>query len=262
MTRIAAASLPLFVAVVASVIGLSGCSGTMQADPDSQLAETEAASASSVSCLILQTQCLSVLEAGEYSTDAFDFLETGRPAQLTYSVDDGWANSLDRPLGYWFRRAEDRAAAERYEGWGGVFVWGDARAAIQDHTSCSRPPASAMAADAASIAGRLVSLPGLAVTSLDPVPVDGVDALVMDIALAEGAPACSFADPFVPIVVSGDGASDPYAFGIAAGEGMRLYLVDVADRVVAIFIRGPIEGFDELLPEADTLIRSFRFASE
>jgi hypothetical protein len=204
-----------------------------------------------------------VLQPGDYQSTNIDLFGTGRPGQLSYTVPQGWANTLDHQPAYWLRPAVDYAADDSYDGnetTSGIYVWGDVAAARQG-SSCAEWSDETVDTDPTSLSAWMAGLPGLVVTPPTAGTIDGKSLVEFDIMLdAEVAPLCPWGR-FVPLLAGRPGAEDSYMWGIGAGEQMRMRIIDLGDgHTASVIIDGPAEVFDELLQMSEPVIDSLRFS--
>lgn len=115
---------------------------------------------------------------------------------------------------------------------------------------CARGPAPS---DASALARSIQSDPDLETTAPVEVSVGGVEALAMDITVAEGASVCE--------VSGGPGRGD-----LGRGSRMRLYLVDLpegsAKTILAIAVVSREARFDETLEAAAPIIDTIEFHTD
>jgi hypothetical protein len=129
-------------------------------------------------------------------------------------------------------------------------------------TGCEPGPSPA---DAAALAQSIRSDPDLDATDPVAVSVGGVDALQMDVVAAPGASTCAtgFGGPLV-LTDGGDAERGPSGMGEEGGR-MRLYLLDLPERmpaqILAIAITAPDSEFDRVMEEAAPIVDSVEFHS-
>ena len=56
------------------------------------------------------------MAAGTYSSTNTDLVGTGKPGQVSVTVPQGWANTLDHQPAYWLRPVEDYYADPAEDG--------------------------------------------------------------------------------------------------------------------------------------------------
>jgi hypothetical protein len=119
-----------------------------------------------------------------------------------------------------------------------------------------------VASNVAELRAWLTSNPALHVTEPQPVTVGGLDGVQMDIALAPDA-SNGMSDCPVQVCVNvfiGRSTTWAWDWGFAGPEKQRLYLLDAADTVVAIFVDS-LDGttFEEMTQAADEIIPTVSF---
>ncbi len=113
-------------------------------------------------------------------------------------------------------------------------------------------------ASAAAIADWMAALPTLH-ASRSTMTIGGLQAEVVDAKVVDGAATCGWGDV---LIVSRTSKPDPFAYGIGAGQQMRIILVDVLPgRTVAMFLDDQAHpGFDALAAAAMPIVKSFVFS--
>jgi hypothetical protein len=216
-------------------------------------------------CLNPELWCLGVVEAGTYSSLSFaPAVARGVTTRadfgaLVYTVPAGWANSDDWPSMYAIMRGSSYSAGGVNEG----IVTPDtitllARPSAASLDACAEKAASGVGTDRAALTAWILAHPGLSATERPAISIDGLQATVLDLAVADNwTETCDEAKPFVaaPVLI-GD-----YHWALAKGDRMRLILVDLpAGTTVAITI--DVEDpatYDTLVAEAMPIVESFDF---
>ena len=215
-------------------------------------------------CRDVRQDCLGPIEAGTYTSTAFDATGTGDAGQLIYTVPDGWANTGDVPIAYSLRPATDYANDPGSDGGdtaSGIYLWAGTLAAAQP-ADCAGVAAPGVEASASAIATYLASLPGLVVVDGGTIDIDGREGRVLDLAIDPsytGTCPWSAGAPFRSLITFADGGPDRGVWGIDASERLRVILVDDAPgRVVSVWVDGPAGRFDELVTSAMPIIETFQ----
>jgi len=216
-------------------------------------------------CLNPDNGCLGIVEAGTYSSQYFvPAVPAGETLRadfgaLAYTVPVGWANSDDWPSMYTIMRGTSYSAGGVNEG----EVAPDtitllARPSAASLDSCADAAAAGVGTDRAALTAWLVAHPGLSVSERPAIAIDGLQASVLDLAVADDwTETCDTAKPFVaaPVFI-GD-----YHWALAKGDRMRVILVDLpAGNTVAITI--DVEDaatFDALVAETMPIVETFDF---
>jgi len=217
-------------------------------------------------CLNRGAYCLGEIEAGTYSSQNVrpDLPEgAATPPEfgaIRYAVPAGWANSEDASNLYSFMHGDDYAA-------GGVNVGANPPDAVsllvnpfaaRLHAGCPAEREAGIGADRANLGAWLLAHPGLDVTQQADISIDGREASVFDLALADGwTETCPENPPFVaaPIFYNG------YHFALGKDDLMRVILLDVgpgATAAITIEVQD-ISTYDQLIAEAMPIVESFDF---
>ena len=197
-------------------------------------------------CPTRGSDCLGSLEAGTYASVNFDPFDSDAYGQVTYTVPDGWASSLDDKERLTLLPSEGDEAGVH-----GVYVFAD----VAPATDC--PATSLATSGMTAIADAITSTPGLVATT-SVTEVGGVDARVVDISASD--PTC---DGEQPVLSSTSGAAAPWTLAIGEGTRMRIILVDVVDgRTLAVVIASDRDAsaFATLLDESTAVIDSLDFS--
>lgn len=216
-------------------------------------------------CLNPDNACLGIVEAGRYSSQYFvPAVAAGATPRadfgaLAYTVPSGWANSDDWSSMYAIMRGSSYSAGGVNDG----VVTPDtitllARPSAASLDSCAETAAAGVGTDRAALTAWLVAHPGLAVTERPAITIDGLQASVLDLAVADDwTETCDTQNPFVaaPVFI-GD-----YHWALAKGDRMRVILVDLpAGTTVAITIDAEDPAtFDTLVAETMPIVESFDF---
>jgi hypothetical protein len=236
--------------------GTDGCAARLAAVPGSWQRSQ---------CTDTNNWCLGVVESGTYSSQYVDVAtQRGTTPRtdfgaLVYTVPSGWANSDDWPSMYAIMRGSSYAAGGFNEG----VVAPDtitllARPSAASLDACAEKAEPGVGTDRAALTAWILAHPGLVVTEQPAVTIDGLQASVLDLAVADDwTETCDTANPFVaaPVLV-GD-----YHFALAKGDRMRVILVDLpagATAAITIEVEDPAT-FDTLLAEAMPIVESFDF---
>lgn len=239
-------------------------SGTADTSGPSSRASTSGPPATTLRpCRAAVSRCRGELAPGTYSSVETDLLGTGRPGQVTVTVPQGWANTLDHQPAYWLRPAEDYLADPADDGndtSSGIYVWGDVAAAQQGGV-CAEVSDTAVKTDARSLAAWMRTIDGVQAAPRPGERLGGRAATVLDLQLAADPPLCEGA-PYVVLIASRPGAPDAYGWGLGAGDRARLWLVDLGGgHTTGVFVVGPAERFTSLLVRAAPILRSLRLAT-
>lgn len=166
--------------------------------------------------------CLGSLDAGSYSTTAFE-------PKLSYMVPAGWANGEDLPGNVLLSRRDDPE-----EGiWGGSYigVYQNVRAAAP----CGEEAQPGVGTSAAELTAWYRTVPGLEIVGDAPVSVGGLSGVALDFRVSDGWTSPCPLDGVihaVPVIIGG-GVSDLHHV-MGAPLGMRLFLLDWEGGNVAI----------------------------
>ncbi len=192
--------------------------------------------------------CLGAAEAGTYATNRWNPFDGFTYGELTFALpDDTWAVSNDTQAAFFLE------PADRYPGASDVSpllaAWADVAAGTTPDGACSFEANLEPGLGAANIADYIESLASLDVERSQ-IEVGGLPAEQLDVQIVPGGATCTDGGTrFVVLTASRDGVPDHDAYGVAAGQRMRVILVDVApERTVAIYIDDlhPDRGMPEL----------------
>ena len=211
-------------------------------------------------CRVEGRDCLGIVEAGTYSTNRWNPYGEFTYGQATFTLPDGWAVTYDSQAALFLGSADDYAADPDPKPWG-IRLWADVAAAPQDPAQCDEPitnVAPNVGTSAAAIADWMAALPTLH-ASRSTMTIGGLQAEVVDAKVVDGAATCDWGDV---LIVSRTSKPDPFAYGISAGQQMRIILVDVLPgRTVAMFLDDQAHpGFDALAAAAMPIVKSFVFS--
>lgn len=218
-----------------------------------------------IQCLNPNNGCLGIVEAGSYSSQYFvPAVQAGAPTRadfgaLAYTVPAGWANSADWPSMYEIMRGPSYSAGGVNEG----VVTPDAitllaRPSAASLDGCTEAAESGVGTDRADLTAWILAHPGLSVTERPAITVDGLQASVLDLAVADDwTETCDTVNPFVaaPVFI-GD-----YHWALAKGDRMRVILLDLpAGTTVAITVDAEDPAtFDTLVAETMPIVETFDF---
>lgn len=202
-------------------------------------------------CPIGGSDCLGAVDAGTYSSVNFDPLGTNRYGQLAYTLPSGWAVTVESRAQFSLRPADDAAGVA-------IDVWADVAVA---GAGCEGAP-QLDTVSAGAVADAIAERGGLETTRSATV-LDDRQAHVIDVAVAFGwSQGCPDKgdDPFVMLLASRSGVPTSWTVGLAAGERVRIILVNIdsdvdSGRTAAIVIRGDVDDSD-----AVAIVESFRLA--
>jgi hypothetical protein len=191
--------------------------------------------------------CLGLLAAGTtYHTEAFEPTITVTPPA------DGWENLSDEGAVFMLLSIDAPGDA--------IAFFRGAKAVKPDGTTASADDT------VEGLSSWLASNDLLDVTTATPVTVGGLQGVAMDIKIAADAvnhPADCPVQTCIPIFKGEDSSAKPpwhWDWGSVDGETQRLYLLNAADGVVAIFVDS-YDGltFDALTTAADGILAGLRF---
>lgn len=202
--------------------------------------------------------CLGDLEPGAHRSSFFDPFATPdewryNRGVLTYTVPAGWANTGDYPDEYSIQ-------PQGRSGDVGIYMWSEVAIAAAD-APCSIEPDPEFARTPDAFAGWLTAHPGLVATNPVPFSVGGLDGLMLDASVADGAalPCVGDGRRYLPMLVHSRATG--LQWGFHPMNFKRFYLLDLSDgRSLVISIEAEDEQtFDALLPEAAAIVASMRF---
>jgi hypothetical protein len=217
-------------------------------------------------CLNPDDFCLGVLEPGTYSSlyvrpdlaQGADW--TADFGALRYTVPAGWANEADWPDHYGLMRAESYSAGESGDG----AVAPDEitllvrPGAARLHSECSEENEPGIGTTRADLSGWILGHPGLVVTQQPDVTIDGLEATVLDLAVADDwIETCDPGAPFVAAPVFFGG----YHWALAKNDRMRVILLDLpsgTSTAIVIDVQNP-STFETLVTETMPIVESFDF---
>lgn len=211
--------------------------------------------------------CLGLLDAGAYGSQYLAPRASGKNwtpvyGGLTFTVPDGWANSMDWPSQFGIKRAAVFQADQNVDGDGGlndIAVYAQPAPAVQDGT-CSGAADSSAVRTVAGLVSFIRQLPGLAVQVGSDVTVGGLNGKVLDVSVKPGGGACPDAASGEVQYLAGLGV-DTYGVGVSGTLRERLILLDLGSgSVAAIVITAPTaSALDATVTGAMPIIESFRF---
>jgi hypothetical protein len=231
------------------------------------------------SCTQPENGCLGDLEAGTYPTQ-FIAPKLAPSASwqapwgaITYTVPEGWANSVDFPLELVLLPSSTYAAYTSQGGPANVFhdiqVLADPGAVTPDAT-CTNALDAAVPHTADGIADWIEHLRTVTVTNARATTIDGHHARQLDVAVdPAAATTCpdttlKVAQLFAPVRAD---TGDTPDFGIAEGELIRVYLVDLGGGHMTAIVIDDADGtgtadaarFQSLVDVATPIVESFHF---
>lgn len=260
MSRLAA------IALVLVGFGAAGCASSQPQGGSANsvgVTATSTASATLRPCRAHVSMCQGELAAGTYSSIRTDLVGTGKPGQVSVTVPQGWANTLDHQPAYWLRPVQDYYADPAEDGndtSSGIYVWGDVAAARQDGP-CAEISDPTVHTDARSLARWMQSIKGLRVKPLPSEPLSGVAATVVDLQLGANPPQCE-GEPYAVIIASRPGAPDAYGWGVGEKNQARLWLLDLGGgHTSGVFVIGPKATFGALLSRAEPILATLKLST-
>ena len=215
-------------------------------------------------CPDASASCLGDLEAGAHVSANFnpfvhvtDYVyDYGR---FSYVVPDGWSNIVDGRNGYIL--AEQGAPADT-----ALYLFATAYPKAQA-AECSGSIDSSVGRSASAFASWLATLPGLVTTAPAPVTVGGLSGMTLDMSVDPAwTGTCPFGGsepkPYVSMFTNGETAeADNFDWGLVAGAGMRLFLLDLPDgRTMLIDVEAQTQAdWSALVTAATPVIDTFQF---
>ena len=128
-------------------------------------------------------------------------------------------------------------------------------------TGCRQGPAPA---DAEALARSIQSDSDLETTEPVPVNVGGIEALQMDVTVADGASVCDYIG--TPLALRTAEPRGPQGPALPEGERMRLHLLDIpggsSASILAIAFVAPEASFEAVLEDSARILDSFEFHGE
>lgn len=229
-------------------------------------------------CTQPENGCLGDLEAGTYASqfiapklDASASWEAPWGA-ITYTVPDGWSNSVDFPMELVLLPSSTYASYTDQGPPAGLFhdvqILADPAAAKHD-AACNLTPDAAVDRSADGLAAWIAHLPSVTVANPQVTTIDGHHARRLDLAVnASGAFTCPdgvrAALLFTPAIRDTGNVPD---FGMGAGELVRLYLVDLGGGHTAAVVIDDTDGsgksnetrFQSFVAAATPIVESLHF---
>ena len=215
-------------------------------------------------CPDVNSLCLGDLEAGAHVSVTFNpfvhvtdwVYDYGR---FSYVVPDGWSNTVDGRNGYILAEQGAPDSAAIY-----LFATAYPKAQMAD---CSGSIDSSVGRSASAFASWLATLPGLVATDPAPVTVGGLSGMTLDLSVDPAwTGTCPFGGgepkPFVNMLTNGETAeADNFDWGLVAGAGMRLFLLDLPDgRTMLIDVEAQTQAdWSALVTAAAPVIDTFQF---
>jgi hypothetical protein len=192
-----------------------------------------------------------------YASQAF------RPT-TTVTVPPNWAVTVDQPDALQISPLiTDGTASPTPSDVAGIFLFRDARAAMQD-PACTTKPDPSVGTDAKSIAGWVAARPGLTATAPQPVTIGGLSGYQLDAEIAASwTTSCPFASgaPSVSLLANQTGSIRWVVYGAeklriafldVPGGGTVTLNEDVTDRTI----------FDGFINETTPIVASMKFAAQ
>ncbi len=217
--------------------------------------------------------CLGEVPAGTWTSTFLDLRNDvaqlkprGAYGQLRYTVPNGWANAGDWPDSYdlvpaaeYARSGGDPGGASRH----GIYT--AARPAAWDAPpDCSVKIGAGVGRSPADLAARIAGRPGVVTSTPESITIGSHSGKVLDIHLQDGWTRTCPGEktPSAPILANASGSAASWTWAVAAGERMRLILLDIGGgNTVAIAVDDTASPsrFDALLTQAMPIIESFEF---
>lgn len=217
-----------------------------------------------------------------FGTDIAPTTENGQPLAIPYTYFDGEVTlraahpwifydaseiGLLIPEGPGVRPTTD--VAQRHDGWDELVLMADP-APVEVEEGCQTGPSPA---DAAALGESMRSYPFLEATAPVPVSVGGAEGLMMDVKSTAGGIICvpgygrgDLAPGILNPVFDRDAQSlgtERLETGVATGEWMRLYLLDMPEgssmQILVIAIVAPQSRFQRAVQAAAPVVDSIRF---
>lgn len=256
-------------AIVALVMMALGPAACASSQPQGGSASSVGVTASTSTAARLRpcraevSACKGELFAGTYSSTNTDLFSTGRSGQISVTVPQGWANTLDHQPAYWLRPTQDYYADPATDGNGtssGIYVWGDVAAARQGGP-CAEISDPTVRTDARSLAKWMRSIKGVSAKPLPSESLSGLPATMLDLELGADPPQCD-GSPYAVLIASRPGAPDAYGWGMGKGEQARLWLLDLGGgHTAGVFVIGPKATFGTLLRRAQPILATLKLAN-
>jgi hypothetical protein len=206
--------------------------------------------------------CLGDLEAGRHVSATFnpfvavtDYVYVyGR---VSYTVPDGWSNTIDGRNGYILVKQGAPPDAAIY-----LFstAYADSQAA-----GCPGSIEPGVGHSASALASWLRTLPGLVTTKPASVNLGGLRGTTLDVSVAANwKRTCPYSNgkPMVAMFTNGQSAeADNFDWGLGAGARMRLFLLDLPDgRTMLIDLEAQDQTtWADLVRDATPIVNSFQF---
>jgi hypothetical protein len=189
----------------------------------------------------------SALPAGTYASQVF------KPT-VTYTVPGGWAVGQDSAPYFQLLPVTTDLI--------GIHLFRDAKAASQD-PSCPDTPAPGVGSSAKELVAWIQGRPGLVVSQPVQTTVGGLSGQRILVSIKDGwTAACPLANgvPTVPLLTDSNAS---YRWIVAGNERLRLDVLDVPGGGTVIVDVDAFDGtlMDQLLKDADPIIKSFSFAT-
>lgn len=208
-----------------------------------------------------ESLCLGDLDPGQHFTAQFNpfvprsayVYDYGR---LSYTVPEGWSDAVDGPDG--FTLVEQAAPAI-----GAIDVSSTAMADSQA-AGCPGTLEPGVGRTAAALSTWLTTLPGVAARTPASTSVGGLSGYTLDVTIKPSwTQTCPYSrgKPMVPLFTNGLSDDINFDWGVAAGEKVRLFLLDLPDgRTMLIHVGAPDEAtWDAFIADAMPIVETFAF---
>jgi hypothetical protein len=191
--------------------------------------------------------------------DGRSTIENGQPLPEPYSILDGEVTFAVPPPWYgFFDYGPNTIALVQPDLPGDMAVLGVLPDPVPLETVCEPGP---VPADAEALALSILSDPDLEATEPVAASVGGIEALQMDVVVANEASICDSGSPEVLTVVNSGGGFG--ALWLEPGDRMRLYLLDLPEgssaRTLAVTFVAPEGAFETVLEYVQPILESFEF---
>jgi hypothetical protein len=224
-------------------------------------------------CKNPDTNCLGNLDAGTYKSQYFTpRLDAGAGAAwvpdfgaLTYTVPDGWANSIDFPERYGITPAADFAPERESDPHPAVHEielhW--QYAATAQNAACTSEELTSVPRTVNGLVDWIRGLPSLDVGAPAAITIDGHNGRLMDVGVSPSwKSSCpGETQPIALFLTEAGSGPAGDTFSIVAGHRARLVFLDLGDgdlAMVAIY-SSDLARFDELVAQSMPIIESFTF---
>lgn len=195
--------------------------------------------------------CLGLLQAGTYTTQVFT-------PTLTYTVSEGWTNFEDLLGNFLLVPARGNLPGVNAGTSDFIGIYSDVQA---EHLDCiGEQVQSGVGTSPEAIARWITQQDGLIATDPSAVEVGGLNGVVLDVRLADGAGIhCPGYEPAYYSVITGVGISS-LDHGVIPGLTWRLYLLDFDGGSLAIEVND-VAGGGRHLAEYTSLVQDLQFST-